>query len=160
MPVWLRAAAMVLVASATAYAAPDPTGGVLVQPDGTECLDTRDSGAIPLVLSHRAEERTAFPLAVAAGPPYRLHPYSFSIEFVSPTQYEKVTTVLEHFRQPDQDVTFETGDRLPVLAYATQWPLPGYAGKVRARVRDGAGRWHSSEELSVCPPRHGQSGRA
>lgn len=149
---WIRAAVALLLVSAHALGQAAPIGAerVLLQPKGTECLDTRDNNRIPLVLTNRSTERIAFHLSAPGQERNWIHARSFDIDFGPLHSNENVGVVLDEYFPSERQVRFDPGDQMDVLVTADVSPTPGYTGKVRARLRDTEGRQYVSEELEVC----------
>ncbi|WNH54212.1 hypothetical protein [Stenotrophomonas oahuensis] len=150
MLLWIRSALALLLASNQAQAASDDPGLVLVQPKERECLDTRNHGRIPLVLTNRSAGRIAFHLSAPGQERNWIHARSFDIDFGPLNSNENVGVVLDEHFPSGRQVRFDPGDQMDVFVTADIWPTPGYTGKVRARLRDTEGRQYVSEELDVC----------
>ena len=149
---WIRSAVALLfvLAHALAQAAPIEDERLLVQPKGEKCLDTRDNNRIPLVLTNRSTERIAFHLSAPGQERNWIHARSFDIDFGPLNSNENVGVTLSEYFPSRRQVRFDPGDQMDVFVTADIWPTPGYTGKVRARLRDTAGRQYVSEELEVC----------
>lgn len=140
-----------LALSAEGYAAQNTVEPLLIEPKSTDCLDTRSNNAIPLMITNQSKGRLAFHLSDTSGPPFELHPYAFSIEFKDPGITKMSGVIIEHFSSPSDEVRFDPGDQLDLLAYASLWPEPGYTGLVQVQIKDTHGRQYVSRELAVCP---------
>lgn len=142
---------ILLALSAEGYAAQNTVEPLLIEPKSNDCLDTRSNSAIPLMITNQSKGRLAFHLSDPSGPPYELHPHSFSVDFVSPMSTDNVGVILGEVSPPQHEMRLDQGDQAEVHADALAWPSPGYTGLVRVQIKDTHGRQYVSRELAVCP---------
>lgn len=125
---------------------------IVIEPASSACLDTSNANEIPLSITHHSGGRVGFSTFDAAGPPYKLHAWTFAIEPAVPSSTDQWRVTLAHYYPPKNEVHIGPGDRVELLAITSQWPSPGYPGTVYVRVTDTARRTHLSRAMAVCAP--------
>jgi hypothetical protein len=133
-----------------------PVTGVSVEAVPRSCIGPLVGSQASIAIVNNSNKRVSFSSYGQSGPPFELHPRSFSLLAAqSPTQaYSLWQVVLEEVMPPSHEVTLGPGDRAEFLVSPSHaWPSPDRKETFKFEVRDTYNRSYFSEALRVCQPR-------